>query len=88
MTDGELLALFDSDHVPTRAFLQLTIGWFLRDPRLALVQTPHHFYSPDPFERNLRAGTTVPNEGQLFYGLDPGRQRSVERRRSSAARAR
>src|SRR3984957_2075581 len=69
VTDGELLALFDSDHVPTRAFLQLTIGWFQRDPRLALVQTPHHFYSPDPFERNLRAGTTVPNEGQLFYGL-------------------
>jgi len=68
-TDGELLALFDSDHVPTRAFLQLTIGWFLRDPRLALVQTPHHFYSPDPFERNLRGGATVPNEGQLFYGL-------------------
>jgi cellulose synthase (UDP-forming) len=69
VTNGELLALFDSDHVPTRAFLQLTIGWFLRDPRLSLVQTPHHFYSPDPFERNLRAGTTVPNEGQLFYGL-------------------
>ena len=69
LTDGELLALFDSDHVPTRAFLQLTIGWFLRDPRLSLVQTPHHFYSPDPFERNLRAGATVPNEGQLFYGL-------------------
>ncbi len=68
-TNGELLALFDSDHVPTRAFLQLTIGWFLRDPKLSLVQTPHHFYSPDPFERNLRAGTTVPNEGQLFYGL-------------------
>ncbi len=69
VTDGELLALFDSDHVPTRAFLQLTAGWFLRDPQLSLVQTPHHFYSPDPFERNLRAGTTVPNEGQLFYGL-------------------
>jgi len=46
-----------------------TSGWFLLDPKLALVQTPHHFYSPDPFERNLRAGTTVPNEGQLFYGL-------------------
>ncbi len=69
VTDGEMLALFDSDHVPTRAFLQLTVGWFLRDPKLSLVQTPHHFYSPDPFERNLRAGTTVPNEGQLFYGL-------------------
>ncbi|MGH7095511.1 MAG: UDP-forming cellulose synthase catalytic subunit, partial [Stellaceae bacterium] len=68
-TNGELLALFDSDHVPTRAFLQLTVGWFMHDPRLALVQTPHHFYSPDPFERNLRGAATVPNEGQLFYGL-------------------
>ncbi len=68
-TNGELLALFDSDHVPTRAFLQLTVGWFLRDDKLALVQTPHHFYSPDPFERNLRGAATVPNEGQLFYGL-------------------
>jgi cellulose synthase (UDP-forming) len=69
LTDGEFLALFDSDHVPTRAFLQLTLGWFLKDPKLALVQTPHHFYSPDPFERNLRGGATVPNEGLLFYGL-------------------
>ncbi len=69
LTDGALLALFDSDHVPNRAFLQLTVGWFLVDPKLALVQTPHHFYSPDPFERNLRGGDAVPNEGLLFYGL-------------------
>ena len=69
LTDGELLAMFDSDHVPNRAFLQLTVGGFIADPRLALVQTPHHFYSPDPFERNLRGGELVPNEGLLFYGL-------------------
>jgi cellulose synthase (UDP-forming) len=68
-TRGEYVAIFDSDHVPTRSFLQLTLGWFLRDPRLALVQTPHHFYSPDPFERNLRTFRRVPNEGELFYGL-------------------
>lgn len=69
VTDGEMLALFDSDHVPNRAFLQLTVGWFMVDPKLALLQTPHHFYSPDPFERNLRGGDAVPNEGLLFYGL-------------------
>ncbi len=69
LTDGEMLALFDSDHVPNRAFLQLTLGWFLVDPRLALLQTPHHFYSPDPFERNLLGGESIPNEGLLFYGL-------------------
>jgi cellulose synthase (UDP-forming) len=67
-TSGELIAIFDCDHVATRAFLQLTAGWFLEDPRLALIQTPHHFYSPDPFERNLKAGHQMPNEGELFYG--------------------
>jgi cellulose synthase (UDP-forming) len=68
-TRGDFVAVFDCDHVPTRSFLQLTMGWFLRDRRLALVQTPHHFYSPDPFERNLGNFRQVPNEGELFYGL-------------------
>jgi cellulose synthase (UDP-forming) len=50
-TQGEFIAIFDADHVPTRPFLRMTLGWFLSDPRVGLVQTPHHFYSPDPFER-------------------------------------
>lgn len=72
-TRGELVAVFDCDHVPTRAFLQATVGWFLREDRLAMVQTPHHFYSPDPFERNLELHGAVPNEGRMFYGnIQPG----------------
>ena len=67
--DSPLVAIFDSDHVPTRSFLQVTIGWFLRDPNLGMLQTPHHFYSPDPFERNLGQFRTIPNEGELFYGI-------------------
>ncbi len=67
--DSPLVAIFDSDHVPTRSFLQVTIGWFLRDPKLAMLQTPHHFYSPDPFERNLDQFRSIPNEGELFYGI-------------------
>lgn len=68
-TDGELVAIFDCDHIPTRSFLKTTAGWFQRDPQLAMLQTPHHFFSPDPFERNLGTFRTVPNEGALFYGL-------------------
>lgn len=68
-TDGELIAIFDCDHVPTRAFLQLTVGWFQQDPRLALIQTPHHMYSPDPVQRNLaQTMGDMPGEGDLFYG--------------------
>ncbi|MGC2297945.1 MAG: UDP-forming cellulose synthase catalytic subunit, partial [Acidobacteriaceae bacterium] len=63
------VAIFDSDHVPTRSFLQMTVGWFLKDPNLGMLQTPHHFYSPDPFERNLGQFRVIPNEGELFYGI-------------------
>ena len=68
-TSGEYIAIFDCDHMPTRSFLQFTMGWFLVDPKLSMLQTPHHFLSPDPFERNLNTFRNVPNEGELFYGL-------------------
>src|SRR5580698_5419187 len=67
--DAPFVAIFDSDHVPTRSFLQLTMGWFGRDAKLGLLQTPHHLYSPDPFERNLGQFRVIPNEGELFYGV-------------------
>jgi cellulose synthase (UDP-forming) len=63
------VAIFDCDHVPTRSFLQMTVGWMLADRMLGMLQTPHHFYSPDPFERNLLQYKTIPNEAELFYGI-------------------
>jgi cellulose synthase (UDP-forming) len=69
ITNGEYLAIFDCDHIPTRSFLQISLGWFLKDPRLSMLQTPHHFFSADPFEKNLGTFRKVPNEGELFYGL-------------------
>lgn len=66
---GDFIAIFDCDHIPVRSFLTETMGWFLADPKCALVQTPHHFFSPDPIERNLHTFHRVPNEGKLFYGL-------------------
>ncbi|MEO6806394.1 MAG: UDP-forming cellulose synthase catalytic subunit [Edaphobacter sp.] len=67
--DSPYVAVFDCDHVPTRSFLQVTLGWFLHDNKLGMLQTPHHFYSPDPFERNLNLFRKIPNEGELFYGI-------------------
>jgi len=73
VTEGEFIAIFDCDHIPTRAFLQMSLGWLRRDPNMALLQTPHHFYTLDPFEKNLATGESVPNEGNMFYGLvQPG----------------
>ncbi len=67
--DSPYVAIFDCDHVPTRSFLQMTLGWMLADSDLGMLQTPHHFYSPDPFERNLLQYKTIPNEAELFYGI-------------------
>lgn len=67
--DSPFVCIFDCDHVPTRSFMQVTLGWFLRDSKLGMLQTPHHFYSPDPFERNLKQFRIIPNEGELFYGI-------------------
>lgn len=69
LSKGEYIAFFDCDHMPTRSFLTSTMGWLVRDERCAMVQTPQHFFSPDPFERNLDTFRRVPNEGKLFYGI-------------------
>lgn len=68
-TDGKYVAIFDCDHIPTRSFLQTTVGILEKSPRMAFVQTPHHFYSPDPYEKNLNVFKKLPNEGELFYGV-------------------
>lgn len=67
VTNGELIAIFDCDHIPTRKFLKHTVGWLVKDPKIALVQTPHHFYSDDPFEKNLNIKGKVPSENSLFH---------------------
>ncbi len=69
LLDSPYVAIFDCDHITTRSFLQMTVGWFFRDQKLGMMQTPHFFYSPDPFERNLSQFKIIPNEGELFYGV-------------------
>ncbi len=66
MTAGEIVAIFDVDHVPTNAFLKETIGFF-QDTKVAFVQTPHHFYNPDIFQKNLQLEGVLKNEQALFY---------------------
>jgi len=64
---SELILILDTDHVPAKQFLKKTVGWFLKDEKIFLVQTPHAFYNPDPIERNLRMGDTAISENDMFY---------------------
>ncbi len=66
---GEIVVVFDADHAPFRSFLQETVGLFIEDPKLFLVQTPHVFLNPDPIEKNLRTFDRMPSENEMFYSL-------------------
>jgi cellulose synthase (UDP-forming) len=75
LTSGEIIAIFDVDHVPTADFLRDTVGLF-QDQQVAFVQTPHHFYNPDIFQKNLQIEGVLKNEQALFYRvLQSGRDR-------------
>jgi cellulose synthase (UDP-forming) len=68
-TSGDLILILDADHVPTQDILWRTVGHFLKDPDLFLVQTPHFFINPDPIEHNLGTFDTMPSENEMFYGV-------------------
>jgi len=68
-TSGELVLILDADHVPTTDILNRTVGYFVDDPKLFLVQTPHFFLNPDPLERNLNTFDDMPSENEMFYSV-------------------
>src|SRR5262249_21777076 len=44
-TRGDLVAVFDTDLIPTQSFLEETVPWF-EDDEVGVVQTPHVFRNP------------------------------------------
>ncbi len=69
---GELILVFDADHVPSKNFLNETVGFFV-DEKLGFVQTPQHFFTDDPFQRNLLSAKEINNEQDLFFHvIQPG----------------
>ncbi len=75
---GEFVSIFDCDHVPTRSFLQMTMGWFLKEKELAMMQTPHHFFSPDPLSATLVVFAKRRTKGR-YSTAGAGRERHVGR---------
>jgi len=67
--NGELIVIFDCDHVPTVEFLENTVKPFADDEKLWLVQTPHFLINDDPVERNVGNRDDMPSESELFYTL-------------------
>lgn len=68
-TNGEYVAVFDADHVPTRDFLVNTVGLMIDAPDRAMVQTPHFMINSDPVAKNLAYAALVPGEEEMFYTI-------------------
>ena len=73
LSRGEFILFLDCDHVPTAEILQRTVGHFIVDPKVFLVQTPHFFVNAAPAEKAIGAGAPVPDESEMFYRvIHPG----------------
>lgn len=69
VTDGDIVLVLDCDHVPTSDMLENTVGMFLKDEKLFLVQTPHFFINPTPVEKQLEGVGSVSVENDMFFRL-------------------
>ncbi|WP_069386481.1 glycosyltransferase family 2 protein [Cellulosimicrobium cellulans] len=60
-TEGELVLVLDADQVPDPAILDRTVGYFVEDERVAIVQTPQYF-------TNVDEADPLGSQAPLFYG--------------------
>lgn len=69
----DFVAVLDADFVPHRNFLQRTLALF-HEADVGLVQTPQHFFNPDPIQHNLGLSRSYPDEQRFFFDhLQPSR---------------
>ena len=69
----DYVAVLDADFVPHRDFLTRGLALFA-DPKVGLVQTPQHFFNPDPIQHNLGISRSYPDEQRFFFDyMQPSR---------------
>ncbi len=62
----DFVAVLDADFVPHRGFISRSLALF-HDPKVALVQTPQHFFNADPIQHNLGISRAYPDEQRFFF---------------------
>ncbi len=70
LTSAELFAIFDADFAAARNFLYRTVGFF-DNPSIGIVQTPQHFFNPDPIQHNLGLARAAGRPAALLRGHGP-----------------
>ena len=74
LTNGDLIAIFDADHVPEPDFLEKTLGYFW-DNRVAFVQTPQDFYNVDSYQHRIVKGRLWHEQSLFFKVIMRGKDR-------------
>jgi len=64
----DFISILDADFVPKSAFLTRTMA-LMRDTDVGVVQTPQHFFNPDPIQTNLSMEGVWPDEQRYFFGV-------------------
>jgi cellulose synthase (UDP-forming) len=64
----EFIAVLDADFVPFFNFVSRALCLF-RDPSVGIVQTPQHFFNPDPIQSNLAISEVFPDEQRFFFDI-------------------
>ena len=66
-SNGDLVLILDCDQVPTSDILRNTVGQFVSDPKMFLVQTPHFFINETPVNNVITGISNRPDESEMFY---------------------
>ena len=69
----DFIGVLDADFVPHTDFVTRALALFY-DPKVGLVQTPQHFFNPDPIQHNLGITRGYPDEQRFFFDhIQPAR---------------
>lgn len=72
--EPDFLGVLDADFVATPAFIRRCLALHLLNDNAGIVQTPQHFFNPDPIQMNLALSGMAPDEQRFFFDeLLPGR---------------
>jgi cellulose synthase (UDP-forming) len=64
----DFVAVLDADFVPFSDFVSRALCLF-KDPATGIVQTPQHFFNPDPIQSNLAITEVFPDEQRFFFDI-------------------
>lgn len=76
-TSGDFIVTLDADHIPLSHILDVTLGYFEENPKLAFVQLPQTFYNLDSIQHriDLKKRTMWEDQSLFFQRIQVGKNR-------------